>query len=106
MYRKPLESDWRLYRDNVAGWRERYLARKNEDLVAMLHDEDKTPTERFWAAKERMAEEARLLRDCLDRHSRSQMGFHLRLMVRYGMVSAEDLAEFSEELRQNVLMHD
>ncbi|NBB85442.1 MAG: hypothetical protein GVY12_04360 [Bacteroidetes bacterium] len=68
------ESDWRVFRNRLAGWRERYLTTVTAQLADLLRDEDQTPTERFWEAKDRIHEEARILRDCLDGSSRSKMG--------------------------------
>lgn len=100
---KPLESDWKTFRKRVPEWRERYLRVKNEEIVAILTDRDRSPTEQFWNAKEKMSDEARILVDCLDGHSRSKMFRYLLLMYRHGLVGDEDLEEFSAGLRQDIL---
>jgi hypothetical protein len=100
---KPLESDWKTFRKRVPEWRERYLLRKNEEIISILTDESKTPTERFWDAKERIKEEAKILVDCLDVHSRSKMPWYLLLMHRHGLIQDSDLGEFSEALREQIL---
>ena len=105
MERKPLESDWKLFRKRVPEWRERYLSLKNKEIVGIFADNNKTPTEQFWDAKKKMEEEARILVDCLDGHSRSKMQWYLLLMHHYGLIRDEDLDEFSEELREQVLRH-
>ncbi len=103
MQEKPLESDWKTFRKRVPQWRERSLSRKNREIVAVLTDETRTPTEQFWDAKEKMKAEARILITCLDGHSRSKMSCYLSLMYRYGLVEASDLEEFSDELREWIL---
>ena len=103
MERKPKESDWKTFRRRVPEWRERYLTTKNKEIIGILTDEHKTPTEQFWDAKERMKEEARILVDCLDGHSRSKMHWYLFLMHRHGLIAEADLEEFSEELRDRIL---
>ena len=95
-------SDWNAFRRRVPEWRERYLRLKNEELVGLLRDEALTPTERFWQAKERMAEEARVLRACLDGHSKGKVAWYLSLMHGHGMIGNDDLDEFSEGLRATV----
>ncbi len=67
----------------------------------MLTAPDKTPTEQFWDTLERMQKEKRILQDCLDRHSRSNMFMSMMLMLRYGMLE-EDLEGFSEELQDDL----
>ena len=103
MIDKPLESDWKSFSKYVPDWRERYLAQKNKELVAMLEDCRRTPTEQFWDTKRFMKDEAKILENCLDGHSRSKMFLSLLLMFRCGLIGEPDLAVFSEELRKRIL---
>jgi hypothetical protein len=114
----PKESDWKRYRGMVADLRERYLKEKNQELADMLTSSDKTPTERFWDSLERMKivprhfadmtesrrdiGPERILQDCLDPHSRSNMFMSMMFMLRYGMLKEEDLEGFSEELQHDL----
>jgi hypothetical protein len=97
------ESDWRKFRDMVPKLRERYLAEQNPRFVALLTDSKKNQTERFWDAMEKMEKEARVLRKCLDGHSRSKMWLFMLTMIRAGMLKKEDLEDFGEELRNELL---
>jgi len=103
MERKPKESDWKLFRKRVPEWRERYLTTKNKEIIDLLSDEAKTPTEQFWNAKKEMDEQAKILVNCLDGHSRSSMHWYLFLMHRHGLIEDTDLEAFSEGLRDQVL---
>jgi hypothetical protein len=49
-----------------------------------------------------MEKEAKILRKCLDGHSRSKMWLYLVLMREAGMLKRDDLATFSTELQQEV----
>jgi len=80
---KPLESDWKIFRKCVPEWRERYLEEQNQRIAAMLGDGQGTPAENFWAAEKEMKSVARILVNCLDGHSRSNMEMHLLLMYRH-----------------------
>ncbi len=100
---KPKESDWKTFRNRVPEWRERYLRGVNQRLVGMLTDPNRSPTERFWDTKQKMKEEAQVLTKCLDGHSRSNMDWFLMLMLRHGLVTEDDLTEFSEELKERVV---
>ena len=102
MFEKPKESDWKRFRKIVPDLRERYLKEKNHELVGMLTAPDKTPTEQFWDTFERMKKEGKILTDCLDPHSRSNMFMSMMLMLRYGMLIEEDLEGFSEELQREL----
>jgi hypothetical protein len=103
MQRKPLESDWKIFKKRLPEWRERYLMKKNKEIIGILTDQHKTPTEQFWDAKKKMGEEARVLVDCLDGHSRSKMRWSLILMHRHGLIEDAGWHEFSEELRKLIL---
>jgi hypothetical protein len=103
MEKKPLESDWKTFKKRVPEWRERYLMKKNKEIIGILTDRHKTPTEQFWDAKKKMEKEARVLVDCLDGHSRSKMRWYLILMHRHGLIEDADLQEFSDELREDIL---
>lgn len=59
----------------------------------------RTSTERFWAAQTMADDDARVLRDGLDRPSRSRMQRRLVRMVRHGLVHDADLEAFSPALR-------
>ena len=99
---KPKESDWKAFRKMVPELRERYLAEKNKEIAAIFMDEGRTPTQRFWDARERIEKERKILEACLDGHSRSKMRWYMYLMYRYGMLSNSDLESFSEDLRNDI----
>lgn len=98
MHDKPKEPDWKAFRAMVPELRERHLEKVNAELAALLKKEGSTPTERFWAIEERIGQEAKILRQCLDGHSRSQMTLFMALMLRHGMLADADLQSFSPEL--------
>lgn len=102
MDRKPKESDWKALRNMVLELRERYLAEKNKEIVAIFMDESRTPTRRFWDARERIEKERKILEACMDGHSRSKMRWYMHLMYRYGMLNDSDLESFSEDLRNDI----
>ena len=96
------ESDWKKFRAMVPKLRERYLGKCNARIAALLTDPAKNETECFWDAMETMEKEAKLLRHCLDGHSRSKMWLFIISMIRSGMLDQGDLTEFSAELRDSV----
>lgn len=97
---KTRESDWKRLRNSLDQWRERYLKRKNGEIRAILENKDLTETERFWNIVEFQKTESKMLRNCLDGHSRSNMALHMALMKKYEMIYQEDIEEFSEELQE------
>ena len=96
-----MESDWRKFRAMVPLLREWYLTEHNARIAGKLVDSGKNETERFWDAMEEMEKQAKVLRSCLDGHSRSNMWLYVMVMVRHGMLRKEDLEGFSEELKSS-----
>jgi uncharacterized protein YueI len=103
MMSKPLESDWKTFRKRVPEWRERYLEEQNRRIAALFTNGDKTPTEQFWEAEKEIKAVARILVGCLDGHTRSNMEMHLCQMYRHKMIGADDLKEFSGEMKERIL---
>lgn len=102
MNTQPKESDWKSFRRLVPELRERYLEKVNGALIDILQSEGTTPTERFWEAEERIEKESKILRECLDGHSRSKMERFMVMMCLHGMMGEEDLSVFSDELRGDI----
>jgi len=98
----PKESDWKQYSSIVEELRERYLKEKNQGFINMLSDPDKNATENFWDTLEKMKEETKTLELCLGKHSRSSMFIQMLAMCTHGMLTNEDLANFSEELQDSL----
>jgi hypothetical protein len=96
---RPRESDWKQFSSMIENLRDRYLQTKNRELVQLLTDPDRTPTEQFWDTSEKIRQDEKVLRECLGRHSRSNMFFSMALMCRCGMIQKEDLKPFSTELQ-------
>ena len=96
---QPSEPDWKKFRMIVPELRERYLRERNSEIIAILRDESSTPTNKFWTASERIEEIGKILRSCLDGHSRSTMMNYLMIMCRHKLLTEEDLGGFSEEVR-------
>jgi hypothetical protein len=97
-----MESDWRKFCEMVPKLRERYLIERNARIARMLTNPEKSETERFWDAMQEMEREARVLRQCLDGHSRSKMWLYILTMIRAGMLRKGDIEVFSEELQKEV----
>ena len=93
------ETDWKLFRRRVPEWRERYLEQQNQALRALLEQPNQTPTTIFWQVKNFADEQARVLVECFDGHSRSTMERFMITMYRYRVIARADIDEFSEELQ-------
>ena len=97
---KPKESDWKKFKNSLDKWREGYLKRKNDEIRAILEDNNLNETEKFWDIVAFQKNESKILQNCLDSFSRSNMSLHMALMKKYKMICKEDIEEFSEELQE------
>ena len=102
MYDKPKESDWKTFRGMVEEMRERYLAEQNKALAEILSNDNLSPTEQFWEVEEKSRQIAKILCKCLDGHTRSKMNLFMVSMLHHGLMTDEDLARFSPELREQM----
>jgi len=93
------KSDWKKFRDSLDNWRERYLKRKNEELMSILKKKDLDETKKFWDIAEFQKTEIKILRNCLDNYTRLNLSLHMALMKKCGMIDQEDIKEFSAELQ-------
>lgn len=98
----PKESDWKMFSAMVPVLRERYLAARNAEITALLTNPAQDETERFWTAMAEMEKQAKVLRRCLDGHSRSNMWEFMLAMIHAGMLTRDDLAQFSDELQREL----
>jgi hypothetical protein len=96
----PKESDWKRFRAIVPVLRERYLAERNRTIAGLVGTPGRDETDRFWDVHEFVQKEAKTLRLCLDGHSRSKMWQFMYAMRSVGMLTDEDLNEFSPELQE------
>lgn len=97
-----IESDWKTFRRLTPEWRERYIKRINKKLLKTLSNPKETQTETFWDTKEKADKTAKILRDCLDGHSRSRMTRYFFTMLNHNMITLDDLTDFSEELQEHM----
>ena len=93
-----------MFRSMVPELREQYLRVRNQELAATLSDVELSQTDRFWITEEQVGKVAKVLRACLDGHSRSKMEFYMMVMLTHGMMTTDDLANFSDEVRERFSM--
>jgi hypothetical protein len=96
------EKDWKMLRAMAPELRERYLSARNAELSSILANHHLSQTERFWMIEERTKEIAKVLRECLDGHSRSKMEFFIMVMIAHDMMTEDDISKFSEEVQERM----
>ena len=95
--------DWKLFREKLAGWQENYMAQLNKEYTALLRSEDKKASEKFWELEKRIKKD-RKHPGVIMEMSKSQAIWNIVELIRLDVITYEDLADFSDDLKQAVEM--
>lgn len=97
------KSDWKIYREKIAGWQENYMARLNKEYIALLRADDKKASEKFWELEKRIKNDRRHSGVMIE-IAKSNAIFDLVDLIRLDVITYDDLADFSDNLQQAVKM--
>ena len=53
------KNDWKLFRERLPGWQERYMDKLTHEYAEFLTDDSRQPSERFWTLNKRIREDRR-----------------------------------------------
>ena len=93
--------DWKLFNEKLAGCQEIYMERLNKEYIALLSEEGKKASERFWKLEERIRSDRRHP-GVIMTVEKSSAVFDIIDLIKLGVITYDDLADFSEELQQAV----
>lgn len=94
------KKDWTLFRTRIADWQEAYMGKLNREYIDLLSG-DGNPAEKFWKLDKRIKEDRRKPGVQLQLR-RSDFIYNIIALINDGAISFEDLADFSDELRETV----
>lgn len=100
MYGDCLESDWKQFRKKVPVWQEAYMERLVEEYQAILCSKENA-SEKFWKLEKRIVKDKRTPGVVIDMR-RSQMRNDILYLLQYGVITLEDLGDFSVELQETM----
>ena len=92
--------DWKLFREKLPGWQEAYMDRLCREYVELLSSDAKG-SDKFWALEKRIKDDRKAPGVILS-VSRSDMLFDLLRLVQDEVISLDDLADFSDDVRQRI----
>ena len=95
------KSDWKLFRERLPNWQERYMDNLIREYAKFLADDRLQPSERFWALNKRIQEDRRRPGVQIELRKQSAV-FELARLIADGAVSLDELDGFSEELQNMV----
>ena len=93
--------DWKLFREKLAIWQEKYMACLIREYIALLSDEDKIASNRFWELDSKIKTDRRHPGVILNVR-KSEAIYDIVRLIRLGVITYDDLADFSEDLQQAV----
>ncbi|MDD6072431.1 MAG: hypothetical protein PUC12_16715 [Clostridiales bacterium] len=97
------KKDWKLFREKLPLWQENYMAQLNKEYIALLSSEDKKASEKFWELQNRIKKD-RKHPGVIMEMSKSQAIWNIVDLMRLDVITYEDLADFSDDLKQAIKM--
>ena len=94
------KKDWALFREKISDWQEAYM---NKEYIELLSGEGR-PSEKFWTLEERIRKDKKDTGVQL-KMSRSNCIPNIISLLNEEVITMEDLDEFSDELKETILMY-
>ena len=94
------EADWKLFRSKIADWQEIYIDKLNNEYMKILNDNSK-PSEKFRELEKRINNDKKHP-GVVIQAKRSTMIYNISMLLRDGVITKDDLEEFSDELRISI----
>ena len=95
------KKDWKLFREKLSGWQEKYMEGLVKEYVNFLNDDTSPAPEKFWELEKRIKE---------DKHhpgvimelKKSEVIWDIVRLIRLKVITYDDLSDFSNELQMEV----
>jgi hypothetical protein len=97
---EPSKKDWKLFRDKIGAWQESYMEKLVEEYIAFLNS-DLPASRKFWALEKKIKQDKRKPGVILELRKR-EMLFDIIRLINDGVITMDDLSDFTDELRENV----
>lgn len=105
VYREVSKNDWKLFRTCIEDWQEAYMERLVKEYMNLLDGEEKA-SDKFWKLEERIKKDKKHPGVMLEL-SKGNMVYDIVVLINSGVITVDDLADFSDELKKTVdfLLH-
>lgn len=94
------KSDWKLFREKIGGWQERYMERLVEKYIKFLSS-DKAASEKFWELEKKIKKDQKNPGVILELR-KSDVPWDLAALIKKKVIKIDDISEFSEDLQDAV----
>ena len=95
-----LERDWKLFRKKIGPWQEAYMERLTKQYIELLMSDQKA-SDKFWELDKRIRKD-RNHPGVIIEMRRSVMFTNLIQLLNDKVITKEDLADFSDELKEDI----
>lgn len=95
------KKDWKLYREKLPQWQERYMEGLIQEYIDFLSDEDIQASTKFGELRERIKNDRRHPGVLVEVRKSTAMDIIFR-MIQLKVISKDDLNDFSSELKQEI----
>lgn len=95
------KKDWKLFRERLADWQEKYMEGLIKEYINFLNDDTKPASEKLWGLEKRIKEDKHHPGVIMEMRKSEAIWDIVRLM-RLKVITYDDLSEFSGELQQEV----
>ena len=95
------KKDWKLFREKLSGWQEKYMEGLVKEYVNFMIDDTKPASDKFWELEKRIKEDKRHPGVIMEM-SKSEVIWDIVRLIRLKVIAYDDLSDFSGELQQEV----
>ena len=94
------KSDWKLFRSRIAEWQEAYIGRLIKEYMELLNG-DGDASDKFWELEKRIKKDKHNPGVLIELH-KQELPIDLVQLLNVGVITADDLEGFSEDLKDAV----
>lgn len=92
--------DWKLFRVKIAEWQESYMERLVKEYIELLSGTGRA-SEKWWELDKRIRKD-RKNPGVIIELNKGDMIYDVTYMIRLGVITLDDLEDFSDEFRESV----
>ena len=96
------KADWKLYRERVSDWQEHYMEQLIKEYVELLTSPGNA-SDHFGELEKRIKQDKKHPGVIMEMQ-KSEAIWNIVYLIRIGVIKYEDLADFSDDLKQEVKM--
>ena len=95
------KKDWKLFRERLLGWQEKYMEGLVKAYADFLNDDKKPASEKFWELEKRIKEDKHH-QGVIMEVNKSEVIWDIVRLIRLKVIAYDDLSDFSDELQMEV----